>query len=487
MVSASINPLNAITTRPSSGEGRTEASAGRPEDAPNDAFSATLERRIGQEGSPSRAERSAPQQDPRRPAEQAAQPRRHEPAASTQPAQGKAAAAKPDAPSENKAPKDTPAAPVVQPAEVIADEAVAVGVAEVVVEATPGETPQASSPPILAAAPDGQPGTAAAQPFTPEAAASIAALIASLAAHQTDSAGTPPPGFAVSAGARGLPDQASATAQAAVAGSPLAAFQDIATTETEGAAPANGEQRSMGSSPAHPEHPLGGVSNGNPQDGPNGRAAAVDALPDLRKVTNTAPTAASNAPAPVIADPSAQVLQAPAGAALPDAASTVAGAAASPATPLRTETPVTQFAVHTPAGQRAWADDVGNRVVWMLGRNDAKAELVLNPAHLGKLEVSIQMNGDQTTAHFVAATSAARDALEQALPRLREVLQQAGINLGEANVSTSSEQDAQQKQGFARMNRQGDNTIEGLGSEGFASVPVSTWIQSGRGVVDLFA
>lgn len=483
MVSASINPLNPIAPRPPSGEGRTEASTGRPEDAPNDAFSATLERRIGQEGSPSRTERNAPQHDARRPSEQATQPRRHAPAASPQPAPGKAAAAKPDAPTESNAPEAPAAARLVQPAEVI----VAPTVADVVVEEAAGDKPQASSPTILAAAPDGQTGAATAPPFTPETAASIAALIASLAARPTDPAGTLPAGFAVSAAARGLPDQASATAQAAVAASPLAAFQPTAATDTEGSATAEGEGHGLAASPARPEHPLGGADSNKPQGAPQGHALGVDALPDLRKVTNTAPTAASNAPAPVITDPSAQVLQAPAGGALPDAASTVAGAAANPAAPLRAETPVTQFAVHTPAGQRAWAEDVGNRMVWMLGRNDAKAELVLNPAHLGKLEVSIQLNGDQTTAHFVAATSAARDALEQALPRLREVLQQAGINLGEANVSTSSEQDAQQKQGFARMNRRGDNTIEGLGSEGLASVPVSTWIQSGRGVVDLFA
>ena len=50
------------------------------------------------------------------------------------------------------------------------------------------------------------------------------------------------------------------------------------------------------------------------------------------------------------------------------------------------------------------------------------------------------MTGDQTTAHFLTATPAARDLLEQALPRLREVLQQAGLQLGQAEVNTSAHQ-----------------------------------------------
>jgi flagellar hook-length control protein FliK len=105
--------------------------------------------------------------------------------------------------------------------------------------------------------------------------------------------------------------------------------------------------------------------------------------------------------------------------------------ATQPATP--------QLPVHTPAGQQGWAEDVGNQVRWMLGRAESKAELVLTPPNMGKLEVSINLAGDQTTAQFIASSQAARDALERAMPQLREALQQAGIMLGDANVSTSSQ------------------------------------------------
>lgn len=147
-----------------------------------------------------------------------------------------------------------------------------------------------------------------------------------------------------------------------------------------------------------------------------------------------------------------------------------------------------QMSVPTPAGQRAWAEDVGNRVMWMVGRNDAKAELVLTPPHLGKLEVSIQVTGEQTTAHFVAASSAARDALEQAMPRLREILQQAGIQLGQANVSTSGEQQAHQH-GSQRPGR----ALRGFGAAGdaIAGAPsagaASGWTRAGSTMVDTFA
>ncbi|WP_217126725.1 flagellar hook-length control protein FliK [Hydrogenophilus thiooxidans] len=94
--------------------------------------------------------------------------------------------------------------------------------------------------------------------------------------------------------------------------------------------------------------------------------------------------------------------------------------------------------IHTPMTQPAqWAMETAERLVWHAGQAVHKVELQLNPPHLGKLEVSLQLNQDHLTAHFVAATQAARDALDQALPRLRELLQQSGIQLGQSSVSSN--------------------------------------------------
>lgn len=146
---------------------------------------------------------------------------------------------------------------------------------------------------------------------------------------------------------------------------------------------------------------------------------------------------------------------------------------------------IVQLPVATTVGHRGWAAEVGNQVAWMLGRNESRAELQLTPPSLGKLGVSIQVNGDQTTAHFVAATQATRDALEQAMPRLREVLQQAGINLGQTSVGTSGQQSGQDGSGESRR---------GFGSgrgDGGSALPIgevpAQWIRAGNGVIDTFA
>ncbi|MBS0345219.1 MAG: flagellar hook-length control protein FliK [Proteobacteria bacterium] len=139
--------------------------------------------------------------------------------------------------------------------------------------------------------------------------------------------------------------------------------------------------------------------------------------------------------------------------------------------------------VATPAGSPGWPEEVGSRVSWMVGHDESHAQLTLTPPQLGRIEVSITVSGDQTSAQFVAATPAARELIEQSLPRLREVLEQSGINLGQTDVGTSSQSnnsgDEQRRNGWGAR-RDGD--------DGTAPRSISPqWSRRGDGLVDTFA
>lgn len=156
--------------------------------------------------------------------------------------------------------------------------------------------------------------------------------------------------------------------------------------------------------------------------------------------------------------------------------------------PAQADAVMPRFTVPAGTGQKAWAEEIGNRVMWMLGRAENRAELILTPPQLGKVEVSIHLNGDQGTAQFLASSQAARDALEQALPRLRELLAQAGINLGEAGVNTSAESRAQDN---------GENThhapgypsglLDESGDADATSITPVNWLNLDNGLVNTFA
>ncbi len=83
----------------------------------------------------------------------------------------------------------------------------------------------------------------------------------------------------------------------------------------------------------------------------------------------------------------------------------------------------------------SWPDELGGRVVWMLGRNASAAELKLDPPELGQMKIRIEMEGDATKIHFSVQSPVARDAVQAALPRLRDLFHEAGINLQNVGVT----------------------------------------------------
>jgi len=104
-----------------------------------------------------------------------------------------------------------------------------------------------------------------------------------------------------------------------------------------------------------------------------------------------------------------------------------------------TSTPLTPLLdVQPTLKSEAWGKVMVGRVIWMAKEGIQNAQLKLNPAQLGPVEVRVALNNDQANVSFVAQNAATRDALEQALPRLRESFQANGMALANADVSDQS-------------------------------------------------
>lgn len=145
----------------------------------------------------------------------------------------------------------------------------------------------------------------------------------------------------------------------------------------------------------------------------------------------------------------------------------------------------------TPAvGASEWGDAVGQRIVWMANHAEGRAELVLTPPQMGRVEVSVTVSGDQASASFGSANPVVREALEAALPRLRELLADAGIQLSQTQVGAENTRQS------ARQDKNPDNfggqrhdlagTTEEQGA--LTGIPSGTrGLKVGQGLVDVFA
>ncbi|MEQ6342335.1 MAG: flagellar hook-length control protein FliK [Gammaproteobacteria bacterium] len=103
-------------------------------------------------------------------------------------------------------------------------------------------------------------------------------------------------------------------------------------------------------------------------------------------------------------------------------------------------------AITLPVGADGWGQELGSRVQWLAHNNVQAAELRINPPHLGPIEIRIKVDGDQTSVSFSSQHVVTRDALEAAIPRLRDMLGDNGLNLANVNVSSQSFSDQRGQQ-----------------------------------------
>ena len=132
----------------------------------------------------------------------------------------------------------------------------------------------------------------------------------------------------------------------------------------------------------------------------------------------------------------------------------------------------------------AWNRVMSGRVVWMAREGVQQAELKLNPANLGPVEVRLNINNDQATVTFIASNATTRDALEQALPKLRESFMENGMELTDAEVTQHSfeqqhQDDAAEAESTAEQNGQASVEKEELGSDEQQNVNEQTELGSG--------
>ncbi|WP_339548123.1 flagellar hook-length control protein FliK [Pseudomonas sp. RA_35y_Pfl2_P32] len=143
--------------------------------------------------------------------------------------------------------------------------------------------------------------------------------------------------------------------------------------------------------------------------------------------------------------------------------------------------------------QSGWTEEVVNRVMYLSSVNLKAADIQLQPAELGRLDIRVNMIPDQQTqVTFMSAHVGVREALDGQMHRLREMFAQQGMGQVDVNVSDQSrgsqEQAQQQGQG-ARTVATGGRLEPMIDESPAASVEVAASATRvvGSSVVDYYA
>jgi flagellar hook-length control protein FliK len=146
-----------------------------------------------------------------------------------------------------------------------------------------------------------------------------------------------------------------------------------------------------------------------------------------------------------------------------------------------TQTAAATAAIAAHVASPGWDRGLGEKVLWMAGQQLQVAELHLNPPELGPLQITLTVNNDQASAQFVSQHASVREAIEAAMPRLREMLAEGGITLGNANVGAESFREQAQQDTRSHLSR-GAAQAELGGTFGLTQS-----LRATRGLVDIFA
>lgn len=166
-------------------------------------------------------------------------------------------------------------------------------------------------------------------------------------------------------------------------------------------------------------------------------------------------------------------------------------AAVTPAVPLMNQ----PLAMH----QSGWSEGVVDRVMYLSSQNLKSADIQLEPAELGRLDIRINMAPDQQTqVTFMSAHIGVREALESQMSKLRDSFTQQGMGQVDVNVSDQSsnqQQQAQQQEQANNARSAGRTNSAGNGGDGpdngvaDSAIPVSQPAQRvvGTSEIDFYA
>lgn len=144
--------------------------------------------------------------------------------------------------------------------------------------------------------------------------------------------------------------------------------------------------------------------------------------------------------------------------------------------------------------QNGWTEEVVNRVMYLSSANLKAADIQLQPAELGRLDIRVNMVPDQQTqVTFVSAHPSVREALDGQMHRLRDMFAQQGMGQVDVNVSDqnrgSPDQGQNQQAQSGRTNASGGrlDSMDDDITAGVAEVAAPVTSVIGSSAVDYYA
>jgi len=135
--------------------------------------------------------------------------------------------------------------------------------------------------------------------------------------------------------------------------------------------------------------------------------------------------------------------------------------------------------------RKDFAGAVKDKVMVMMNQKLQQIEIRLDPQELGNVNVKINLQNEQAMVNFTVQNQQAKEALDQNLGRLKEMLAESGVDVGDANVEQQSKQSGEEQLGDGGHSRGGDDSNEDL--SGLSDTQTINLVKGSSTGVDYYA
>lgn len=107
--------------------------------------------------------------------------------------------------------------------------------------------------------------------------------------------------------------------------------------------------------------------------------------------------------------------------------------------------------------RKDFTEAVKDKVMLMISQKLQQFDITLDPPELGNMQVRVNLQNEQAAVSFIVQNQQAKEALEQNMHKLRDMLAQQGVDVGDANIEQQSQQSNNEDGARAGQQHQGSD------------------------------
>jgi len=132
--------------------------------------------------------------------------------------------------------------------------------------------------------------------------------------------------------------------------------------------------------------------------------------------------------------------------------------------------------------RKDFTNAVKEKVMVMINQKINQLEIRLDPAELGSMHVKLNLQNEQAAVSFIVQNSQAKEALEQNMHKLKDMLSESGVDVGESSIEQQDQSAGEQGESSKDRSEANNGGLNSKGEEEIVQSRANLYKASATGV-----